>query len=150
MRKVVLLALLGLLLGLATAWASPNEDFALGTLNLSTATPGTYNDPVDWCVQFGCLNNYTVFPTPQPFSSLGGVTGSVGLVGTLQGFYNLQQGATWAGNFPASMGLVYNGAAFGNTPTGIAATFDSAVYGVGAHSQLFSDFCLSTDSEMLA
>jgi hypothetical protein len=57
---------------------------------------------------------------------------------------------TWAGNFPASMGLVYNGAAFGNTPIGIAATFDSAVYGVGAHSQLFSDFCLSTDSEMLA
>lgn len=100
MRKVALFALLGLSLGLATAWASPNEDFALGTLNLSTATPGTYNDPVDWCVQFGCLNNYTVFPTPQAFSSLGGVTGSVGLVGTLQGFYNLQQGSDLGRQLP--------------------------------------------------
>ena len=135
MRKATLLFVLCLSLGLATAWAGVPEDFALGTLNLSTITPGTYNDPVDWCVQFGCLNNNTVYPTPQGFTSSGGVTGSVGLVGTLQGFYNLQQGVTWNGNFPASMGLVYNGAAFGNTPTGIATTFDSGVYGVGAYVQ---------------
>jgi hypothetical protein len=63
------------------------------------------------------------------------VTGEVGLVGTMQGFYNLQQGVSWGGSFPNGMGLVYNGAYFGNSPTGIAATFDSPVYGVGAYVQ---------------
>lgn len=135
MKKLVLLVLLCLSIGLGAAWAGPAEDFALGTLNLSTTAPGTYSDPVDWCVQFGCLNNFAVFPSPQPFVSAGGVTGSVGLVGTMQGFYNLQQGVNWFGNFPAGMGLVYNGAFYGNTPTGIAATFDSPVFGVGAYVQ---------------
>ena len=135
MKRAILLALLCLLIGLGTAWASPGEDFALGTVYLSTISPGVYTDPIDWCVQFGCLNDYTVYSTPQPFASAGGVTGLVGLVSTMQGFYNLQQGPTWFGNFPAGMGLVYNGAAFGNTPTSIAMTFDSAIYGLGAYVQ---------------
>jgi len=86
-------------------------------------------DSVDWC-QYGCYGGQ--FASPQTFVSNLGATGSVGLVGTLQGFYNLQDGFSWGGGFPFGMGLIYNGAAFGNTPTQIAATFDNGVWGAGA------------------
>jgi hypothetical protein len=59
----------------------------------------------------------------------------VGLDGTGQGFYNLQQDVTWFGGFQSGMGLVYNGAGFGNTPTGIVVTFDGGNYGAGAYIQ---------------
>ncbi len=118
MKKLALL-LCCLVLGLGSGWAG-----VTGTTN-----PALFNDSVDWC-QYGCAG--TVYATPQSWISALGNTGEVGLVGTLQGFYNLQQGNGWNGGFPAAMGLVYNGAAFGNTPTGIAATFDTGVLGAGA------------------
>ncbi len=120
MKKLALL--LCLALGMGTAWAG-----VTGTTN-----PFLFEDTVDWCVQYGCNNDYTVFPTPQSFISQNGVTGSVGLVGTLQGFYNLQEDYTWSGFFPSGMGLIYDGVAFGNIPTQIAATFDVGVKGAGA------------------
>jgi hypothetical protein len=122
-KKTFVLCLLCLALGIGNAWA--------GVIG-STTNPAQFNDLVDWCVQYGCANDYTQFPTPQSWTSAGGNTGQVGLVGTMQSFYNLQQGGTWNGNFPSGMGLIYNGASFGNTPADIAATFDQGLYGAGA------------------
>ena len=118
MKKLMLLVFC-LVLATGSGWAGVT----------GTTDPTLFNDWVDWC-QYGCAGNQ--FATPQSFISNLGNTGSVGLVGTLQGFYNLQQGTSWSGNFPDSMGVIYNGAAFGNTPTGIAATFDTGVLGAGA------------------
>jgi hypothetical protein len=97
-----------------------------------TTSPGDFQDTVDWC-QFGCAG--AQFATPQSWTSGAGATGQVGLDGTGQGFYNLQQGTSWNGNFPANMGLIYNGSQFENTPTGITVTFDSGAYGAGAYIQ---------------
>ena len=102
-----------------------------------TTSPGDFQDTVDWCVNYGCANDYTVYPSPQSFTSTAGATGMVGLEGTGQGFYNLQQDSTWLGNFPSGMGLIYNGSLFGNVPTGIAVTFDSGNYGAGAYIQSY-------------
>jgi hypothetical protein len=121
MKKLALLCLC-LVVGLGSGWAS-----VTGTTN-----PALFNDSVNWC-QFGCGGNQLA--TPQSFVSGLGSTGSVGLVGTLQGFYNLQQGSSWNGNFANAMGLIYNGASFGNTPTQIATTLDQGVTGVGAYIQ---------------
>ncbi len=109
----------------------------LGTGCLADNFSGTtyyaqFNDTVDWC-QFGCAG--ASYATPQAWVSAGGATGLVGLSGTGQNFFNAQQGSSWFGNFANGMGLVYNGAFYGNTPTGIAATFDAAVNGVGAYIQ---------------
>jgi hypothetical protein len=110
--------------------------FAAGSLwaDSGTNNPGAFSDSINWC-QLGCANDYTVFATPQSWMSAGGQTGLVGLAGTGQGFYNLQQGVTWGGNFAANEGLVYNGSAFGNTPADIALTFNQAESGVGAYIQ---------------
>ena len=118
MKKLGLLVFC-LVLAVGSSWAGLT----------GTTDPNLFSDWVDWC-QYGCTQ--AQFPSPQTFVSNLGATGSVGLVGTLQGFYNLQQGNGWGGGFPAGMGLVYNGASFGNTPTGIAATFDTGVLGAGA------------------
>ncbi len=120
MKKLLVLVSCFVLLGLGTGWAGVT----------GTTDPTMFNDYVDWCVQYGCLGSQLA--TPQIFASNGGVTGSVGLVDTMEGFYNLQQGTSWGGAFPAAMGLIYNGAYFGNIPTDIAATLDTGVYGVGA------------------
>jgi len=134
MKKLALL-LCCLVLGLGSGWAA-----VTGTTN-----PNLFNDYVNWC-QFGCAGNQ--FATPQSFSSiLNGVTGEVGLVGTLQGFYNLKQGSSWNGNFATGMGLIYNGAAFRNTPTQIATTFDVGLYGAGAwiQSNFYGPFTASIE-----
>jgi len=121
MKKLALL-LFCLVLTAGSGWAG-----VTGTTN-----PALFNDSVYWC-QFGCGGGQ--FASPQPFVSSQGNTGSVGLVGTLQGFYNLKQGSSWSGNYATGMGLIYNGAAFGNTPTQIAATLDQSATGVGAYIQ---------------
>lgn len=121
MRKITLF-IFCFVLSLGTVWAG-----VTGTTN-----PGTFGDWVDWC-QYGCAGNQ--LPTPQTFVSGMGNTGSVGLVGTFEGFYNLQQDASWFGNFTSGMGLIYNGSAFGSIPTSIATTFDSGMYGAGAYIQ---------------
>ncbi len=120
MKKTFALCLLCLALGIGNAWAG-----VIGTTN-----PAQFNDLVDWCVQYGCSGQQLA--TPQPWSSAGGNTGLVGLVGTQQGFFVLQQDSNWNGNFADNMGLIYNGNAYGNTPTDIAATFDQGLYGAGA------------------
>jgi hypothetical protein len=53
----------------------------------------------------------------------------------MQGTYNLQEGTSWNGEFANGMGLIYNGAFFGNTPTDIAISFDQAQQGFGAYIQ---------------
>jgi len=121
MKKLALL-LFCLVLTAGSGWAG-----VTGTTN-----PALFNDSVYWC-QFGCGGGQ--FASPQPFVSSQGNTGSVGLVGTLQGFYNLKQGTSWNGNFATGMGLIYNGSAFGNTQTSIATTFDAGVFGAGAYIQ---------------
>jgi len=99
-----------------------------------TTNPAQINQAyVDWCVNFGCTGGS--FPTPRMWTSNIGGTGTVGLNGGFQNFYNLQQSVSWNGNFPANMGLVYNGAVFGNIPAGVVTTFDQGVYAAGAFIQ---------------
>jgi len=119
MRNKMWILAICLVLGVASASASIT----------GTTSNGGFSDTVDWC-QYGCAG--AQLASPQTWVSAGANTGAVGLVGTLQGFYNLQEPTSWNGNFPNGMGLIYNGAAFGNTPTGIASTFDSGMYGAGA------------------
>jgi len=128
MKKLTLLVFC-LVLTVGSGWAGVT----------GTTDPTLFNDYVDWC-QYGCAGNQ--FASPQTFTSGLGATGSVGLVGTLQGFYNLQQGSSWNGNFNTGMGLIFNGASFGNTPTSIATTFDNGVFGAGAYIQadFYGDF----------
>jgi PEP-CTERM motif len=124
MKRQLLFLTLCFALAAGTSWAG-----FVGSTN-----SGDFGDQVNWC-QFGCLGGYTQLPTPQAWTSAGGQTGLIGLFDTQEGFYSLQQGPAWAGNFAAGMGLVYNGAAFGNTPTDISLTFDQAENGVGAFIQ---------------
>jgi hypothetical protein len=118
------------MLGLGAAWANPVQ----GTTNPKAFT----QDSINWC-QFGCV--YQAFGLPQPWVSSGGATGTVGLNngGALESFYNPQQGTqgnNWRGNFPAGMGLIYNGFVFGSVPgVGIVTTFSSGISGVGAYIQ---------------
>jgi hypothetical protein len=101
-----------------------------GILGFTDASQFTA-DTVDWCANFACDGSQ--YATPQTWISNGTAdTGLVGLNDTSEGFYSLQQGTTWGGDFTTGMGLIYNGANFGNTPTDIALAFDQAQYGVGA------------------
>src|ERR1035441_3689247 len=100
MKKLALL-LCCLLFAAGSAWAGTGM----------TTNPAAINqDYYDWCVQFGCLNDYTQYATPQPIVSANfGITGSVGLNGGFQNFYNLQEGVTWNGQFANNQGILYNG-----------------------------------------
>ena len=106
-----------------------------GIIGLTDSTKFTV-DTVDWCAQssLACTSGFNLqYASPQPWTSTSTLnTGAVGLDGTNDGFYALQQGASWDGNFSVGMGLIYNGAVRGNTPTGIALIFDQAQYGAGA------------------
>ena len=124
MKRQLLFLTLCFVLAAGSSWAG-----VVGSTN-----PGDFLDSINWC-QFGCLNDYHLFPTPQSWTSVGGQTGEVGLVDTQQAFYNLQEGVTWSGQFPDGMGMLYNGALLGNTPTDFAITFDQAGNGFGAFVQ---------------
>jgi hypothetical protein len=52
-----------------------------------------------------------------------------------QDFYNFQQGNGWNGNFPAGMGVIYNGYVFGTQQLDIVVSFASGIAGVGAYIQ---------------
>ena len=122
MRKISLLFLLCLALGISSAWAST------GSINAND-----FQDPVNWCTNYGC--NGAQFGTPQNWLSNGGRTGQVGLVSS-QNFQNLVQGTSWNGNFATGEGLIYNGVdTLANTPGGILLAFDAPVYGAGAYIQ---------------
>jgi hypothetical protein len=97
--------------------------------------PNQFQDPVDWCVNYGCANVPFNLPSPSPWVSNGGITGMVGIVGTLQPFEVDQQGTSWLGNFPDGMGVLYNGVGNGNQQADMAATFDVGVFGAGAYIQ---------------
>ena len=127
MKKAALLFLLCITLGAVCASAG-----IIGTTN-----PNQFNDVVDWCVQFNnCANTPFIEPSPSPFTSAGNVTGLVGNVGTQQPFEVRQQGVSWNGNFPANMGILYNGVqSLNNTPADMAALFNVGVYGAGAYIQ---------------
>src|SRR3974390_637510 len=98
MKKFAVLAVCLFVAG--SAWAQ------VGITN-----PNAINqDHVNWC-QYGCLDG--AYASPQAWTSNMGFTGTVGLNGGFQDFYNEQQGWSWLGNFQSGMGLVYNGSAFG-------------------------------------
>jgi hypothetical protein len=122
-KRAFVLFLLCLALGIGNAWAG-----VIGSTN-----PAQFNNQVDWCAQYGCLNDYTPFTSPQNWTS-GANTGTVGLVGG-QSFYNLQEGTTWSGQFAPGMGLIYNGRLLGNTDADVAVTFNQGLYGAGAYIQ---------------
>src|ERR1017187_11036711 len=84
MRKISLLFLLCLALGISSAWAST------GSINAND-----FQDPVNWCTNYGC--NGAQFGTPQNWLSNGGRTGQGGLVRS-PNFYKLVQGEGWEGD----------------------------------------------------
>ncbi len=129
MKKAALLFLLCIALGATYASAAI----------VGSTDPTQFQDPVDWCVQFNsCANTPFTEPSPSSFTSAGGVTGLVGNVGTQQPFEVRQQGVSWNGNFPANMGVLYNGVStLNNTPADMAATFGVGVFGAGAYIQAF-------------
>lgn len=118
----------GLLCVVAILLALPSLSFA-GIIFGSTDPSKFTVDTVDWC-QFGCAGNS--FATPKSWIGNLGTTGSVGLLGTEQPFYNLQQGTSWLGDFSNGMGLIYNGVSYGNTPADIVVTYDQGQGGGGA------------------
>jgi MYXO-CTERM domain-containing protein len=126
-KKAALLFLLCIALGATCASASI----------VGTTDSNLFQDHVDWCVQFNnCANTPFTEPSPSAFTSTGGVTGFVGNVGTQEPFEVRQQGVSWSGNFPANMGIVYNGVStINNDPSDIAATFGVGVFGAGAYIQ---------------
>jgi hypothetical protein len=115
---------LGLALSLGSAWA--------GVFGVSN--PAAFTDTIDWCANYGC--NVQTPGNPSPWTSAGGQTGLVGLNGTNDSFYVLQQGVSAFEGFPAGMGLIYNGAIF-NASAGapIDLIFNNGVSGVGAYIQ---------------
>ena len=121
MKKVTIISLLCLTLGVCSAWATT------GSTN-----PNDFQDPVDWCSNFGCQG--ADLGTPQAWTSNGARTGMVGLVSS-QNMKNLQQGSDWLGNFNDGMGVLYNGVNSGNNPGGILMSFDNPVFGAGAYIQ---------------
>jgi len=123
MKKRILMLALGLLALAFSVFATP-----VGLTDPTQFMGGT----IDWC-QFGC--NGSQLPNPDNWVASNGSTGWVGNDGTMQGTYNLQQDNSWFGNFTSGMGLIFNGANFGNTPTDIAITFDQAQQGFGAYIQ---------------
>jgi hypothetical protein len=127
MKRATLVLLLCVALGATYASASIT----------GTTDPNAFNDYVDWCVQFNnCASTPFFEPSPSSFTSNGGVTGFIGLVGTQEPFEVRQQGVSWSGNFAANMGVVYNAVSTqNNTPADIAATFGVGVYGAGAYIQ---------------
>jgi len=128
-KRTVLFTLLCLTLAPGMVWA----DTIQGTTNPN----GFAQDFINWC-QFGCVG--TAFPSPQPWVSGHGATGTIALInGGFQGFYSFKEGTTlgttWVGNFHSGMGVIYNGFVFEGFQAGIRITFDSAVEGVGAYIQ---------------
>src|SRR5208282_4314189 len=122
-KRIWLLSLFCLTLGIGNARA----DIIQGTTN-----PGLFSDSVNWCTNFTCAGQPEA--TPSPWTSAGGNTGEIGTTNGFEPVYVLQQGATWAGDFQTGMGLIYNGAQFGNNSPSpdIAAFFDSNLFGAGA------------------
>jgi hypothetical protein len=135
MRRLVLLCMLCLSLGMCSAWAST------GSTN-----PSDFNNPVDWCTNFGCGGQQ--LGSPQAWTaSIPPNTGLIGLVSS-QNMENLQQSTSWNGNFANGMGVIYNGVnTLGNAPGGILVSFNQPVFGAGAYIQanFFGAFTGSID-----
>jgi len=126
MRKPILLGLLCVAFGLNSAWASVT----------GSTDPTLFQDAVDWCVQYGCVNTPFQIAAPAPWTSAGGNTGMVGNAGSALPLQVWQQSVSWIGNYPANMGGLYNGFdTIGNPPDGLAATFNLGLYGAGAYIQ---------------
>jgi hypothetical protein len=99
-KKIALIFVFCLSLGLGCVWA----------------------DIVDWN-QFG--PSFTVLSSPQVWTSVGGATGAVGVVGG-GNFERLDQGNGWNGNFLPGSALIWNQ---GNGD--FVFSFDNPVAGVG-------------------
>jgi PEP-CTERM motif len=118
MKRAAFTFVVCLCLGTCAAWASPN-------------------DFIDW----GQLGpSFSVLSTPQSWTSVGGLTGEVGLA-NLSDFERRDQGNGWNGNFNSGDHLLWNrGAASGYGAFLIA--FDQPVSGFGTQvqSDVFGSF----------
>jgi hypothetical protein len=124
MKKLVLL-LLCVLLGAASAWAGV----------IGTTDPNLFDDSVLWCTNYACTNPATQYGSPQTWFSGNANTGMVGLVSS-ENMEVLQQGLTWGGNFDPGMGIIYNSVlTLGNNPGGILISLGAPQFGVGAYIQ---------------
>ncbi len=125
MKKLTLLVFC-LVLAVGSGWAGAGF----------TTNPTQINQGyIDWCANYGCYNNYYQFPTPQSWTGSTGATGTVGLNGGFQNFYNLQEGVTWNGQFANGQGILYNGFAFLSNQSDFVVTFDQGVYAAGTYIQ---------------
>jgi PEP-CTERM motif len=95
-----------------------------------------WGDIVDWN-QFG--PSFTVLPTPQAWSSTGGLTGLVGVVSgsNFFNFERLDQGNGWNGNFLPGSPLIWN-----QGSGDFVVSFDTAVAQVGmaVQAELYGPF----------
>jgi PEP-CTERM motif len=117
-KKIALLFVVTLFLGMTSAWASP--------------------DSVNWA-QLG--PSFTLLTTPENWVSAGGLTGAVGITGSFigtQNFERLDQSNGWSGNFLPGDALLWNEGAFQQTNIDIGVLFNTLVDGGGA--QIQADF----------
>ena len=113
MKRITLTVLFTLLLGIQCASATIVDD-----------------DTINWA-QFGPA--FTLLTTPENWTSDGGLTGQVGIVGTAvgtQNFERLDQGNGWSGNFSPDDPLIY-----GEVAGDIGIEFSQPTYGGGAQIQ---------------
>lgn len=113
MKRITLTVLFTLLLGIQCASATIVDD-----------------DTINWA-QFGPA--FTLLTTPENWTSDGGLTGQVGIVGTAvgtQNFERLDQGNGWSGNFSPGDPLIY-----GEVAGDIGIEFSQPTYGGGAQIQ---------------
>ena len=116
MKRVICLVTACLLLGTGAAWSATIE----------TTNPSDFSDSVDWAQ---LVPLFTIFNTPQNWTSANGETGQVGNVNGTS-FQRTDQGNGWNGNFPAGMALLWNMGA-----GDMAVSFDNPQNGAGAYIQ---------------
>jgi hypothetical protein len=118
LKKIALLFVVTLFLGMTSAWAAP--------------------DSVSWA-QLG--PSFTLLTTPENWVSAGGLTGEIGITGSLigtQNFQRLDQSNGWSGNFLPGDALLWNEGGFQQTNIDIGVLFNTLVDGGGA--QIQADF----------
>lgn len=120
MKKIALLSVVTLFLGITSAWAAPAPD----TVNWGQLGP-----------------SFTLLTTAENWVSAGGLTGEVGITGSFigtQNFERLDQSNGWSGNFLPGDALLWNEGGFQQTGIDIGVLFNQLVAGGGA--QIQADF----------
>ena len=120
----------------------------IGTTNAAAFDP---TNTIDWCQFGGCAPDGATQLDPTQLWSSGANSGFVNVTNGTS-LYNLVAGSDpspnpatpnlWISNFDQGMGVVYNGAEFGNTPGSIGLLFGQDQHAVGAYisSSFLGDF----------